>query len=370
MLTGWQEIKNGSEWHWYYFITEKDITGMEQKGHMALGWIKIKGLWYYLKEESEAGYMVTGWREIKGKWYYFKTKEEAKNGTDHGYMFSDIWLKYKGKWYYFDKNGEMITSKLITWKGKKYFLKTDGSMAVNETVVDPITNKTYKADKDGVCREIKNGVITVALSDSARFVEILDGSTTYYGGDQAWYNWAGDSQKTAVAQGGGCGTVAAANIVAYLAKHNVQYSALYSHPDYTKTNFLLHMEEMYEYVTPRNIKNEPIGVWPISVMKNGVKRFATDKGIEINAVRGNNSFNRETVVEYIKEGLEQDSPVAMLMGMSGSNSVSITYPNGAVAGNNSFSLHWVTITELEIDEINDTAKVKVSSWGGDGVKWI
>ncbi|MFW6678931.1 hypothetical protein ACOAOT_14865 [Lacrimispora sp. AGF001] len=56
-------------------------------------------------------------------------------------------------------------------------------MAVNETIIDPATKKTYKVDENGVCREIKNGVIKITLSDSKRFVEIKDGSTKYYGGD-------------------------------------------------------------------------------------------------------------------------------------------------------------------------------------------
>ncbi|WP_143322417.1 N-acetylmuramoyl-L-alanine amidase family protein [Clostridium sp. HBUAS56010] len=360
MVTGWKEIRN----HWYYFIS-KVVGGCEKDGHMALGWMKIKGLWYYLKEEESAGYMVTGWRKIQGKWYYFKTKAEAKHSNDYGYMFNNKWLKDKGKWYYFNHNGEMATSKLIDWGGKKYFLKKDGTMAVNETIVDPVSKKTYKADEDGVCREVKNGVIKIALSDSKRFVEITDGSKKYYGGNQAWYEW-GNEGKTNVAKMGGCGTVASANIVAYLAAHNSKYAALYAFSDYTIENFLLHMEEMFEYVTPHHIKSQPLGVWPISVMEDGVEKFASDKEIELHAVRREGYYNRENIINYITEGLEKDSPVAMLIGTSGSSDVTIIEPDGSKYPGNSFKLHWVTITELEIDELNKKTKVKVSSWGGWG----
>lgn len=57
----------------------------------------------------------------------------------------------------------------------------------------------------------------------------------------------------------------------------------------------------------------------------------------------------------------------MLIGAGGSSNVTITYPNGKKDTGTLFVLHWVTITELEINEINNKAKVKVSSWGG-GVK--
>ena len=90
-----------------------------------------------------------------------------------------------------------------------------------------------------MCREIKNGVIKITLSDSKRFVEITDGSTKYYGGDQDWYEWEDDYESTNVAINGGCGTVASANIVAYLAKHHKGYSGLYTFPNYTKHNFIL-----------------------------------------------------------------------------------------------------------------------------------
>lgn len=360
MVTGWKEIKK----KWYYFVSNME-AGRETTGHMALGWMKIKGLWYYFNEEESAGNMVTGWREIDGKWYYFKTKAEATNGNDYGYMYSDKWLKYKGKWYYFNPDGEMATSKLLNWKGKNYFLKQNGVMAVNETIIDPATKKTYKVDVNGVCREIKNGVIKITLSDSKRFVEITDGNTKYYGGNQDWFDWL-DTEKNDNARFGGCGTVASANIVAYLAKHNSTYANLYRYSDYKKSNFLLHMKEMYDFVTPRHIGKKTLGVWPVSVLADGIERFASNKGVELNAVNKFDSFTRDNIIEYIKEGLEKDSPVAMLIGAGGSDNVTITYPNGRKDQDNSFVLHWVTITELEINEINNKAKVKVSSWGGWG----
>ena len=59
--------------------------------------------------------------------------------------------------------------------------------------------------------------MVIRLKDSKRFVDIRSGDRQYYGGNQAWYEWEGDRKKEAVARNAGCGTVAAANITAYLA---------------------------------------------------------------------------------------------------------------------------------------------------------
>ncbi|MFW6678930.1 hypothetical protein ACOAOT_14860 [Lacrimispora sp. AGF001] len=151
-----------------------------------------------------------------------------------------------------------------------------------------------------------------------------------------------------------------------MAKHQKRYSGLYTFPDYTKHNFILHMKEMFKYVTPRHFGDQPLGVWPVSLLENGVEKFAKDKGVKLHAVKKFKSFNRENIIDYIKEGLEKDLPVAMLIGTGGSSDVTITKPNGDEFTGNSFKLHWVTITELEIDESQNYEKVKVSSWGGWG----
>ncbi|WP_143322422.1 hypothetical protein [Clostridium sp. HBUAS56010] len=87
---------------------------------------------------------------------------------------------------------------------------------------------------------------------------------------------------------------------------------------------------------------------------------------EHHVVRREDPYNGKNIINYITEGLEKDSPVAMLIGTSGSSDVTIIEPDGSKYPGNSFELHWVTITELEIDELNKKTKVKVSSWGGWG----
>ncbi|WP_349672895.1 hypothetical protein [Lacrimispora sp.] len=90
------------------------------------------------------------------------------------------------------------------------------------------------------------------------------------------------------------------------------------------------------------------------------------KTILIKYVRvGEIEYDGPIAIDHMN-GSPVDSPVSMLIGAGGSSNVTITYPNGRKDTGTSFVLHWVTITELEINEINDKAKVKVSSWGGWG----
>lgn len=206
----------------------------------------------------------------------------------------------------------------------------------------------------------------ICLKDSLNFVKITDGTLSYYGGNQAWYEW-GNRKKNLIAKNGACGTVAAANITAYLARHHKKYASLYPYSQYRLSDFILHMNEMYHYISPYHIGKKPLGVWPVSRVAKGTERFSRDRGAKLNAVWKNTSFNLEHIVEYIAEGLEKNSPVAMLIGTNGYSNVPVYYFNGT-SSLETIWMHWVTITELTIEkkqnEIPYTAKVKVSTWGG------
>ena len=205
--------------------------------------------------------------------------------------------------------------------------------------------------------------MVIRLKDSKRFVDIRSGDRQYYGGNQACYDWEGDRKKEAVARNAGCGTVAAANITAYLAGSRPEYGGLYPYSDYSKKNYLLHMKEMYQYVTPFHIGEIPLGVWPIERMAKGVERYARSRGVKLGAVRHHGLFNRKNVIQYIADGLENDSPVAMLVGLSRLRKAKVTYYDGRRIMEK-MSLHWVTITELSVNERKHMGKVKASTWGG------
>lgn len=203
----------------------------------------------------------------------------------------------------------------------------------------------------------------IGLKDSNRFVDIRSGGSQYYGGNQAWYEWDGDAGKEAVARKAGCGTVAAANITAYLAASRPEYGELYPYLDYSKRNFLLHMKEMYRYVEPFHMGGLPLGVWPVERMAKGVERYARSRGVRLGAVWYHGFFNRKNVIRYIADGLERDSPVAMLVGLGRLRKAWVSYHDGRKTMEK-MSLHWVTVTEMSVNEREHTARVKASTWGG------
>ncbi len=128
------------------------------------------------------------------------------------------------------------------------------------------------------------GRTTVYLRKEEPFVNIEGEKGWHYGGNQAWFTWEGRQWQSHVARQGACGTVALANIAAYLARSNPVYAGLYPYPDYRKVNFLTHMAELYRYVKPFHIGKFPLGIWPVSRLAGGMERFARERGVKLQAV--------------------------------------------------------------------------------------
>ncbi|MBW6409284.1 lysozyme [Clostridium weizhouense] len=95
VIKGWYE-DNGT---WYY---------LNDEGIMQTGWVKDKdGSWYYMNEK---GAMQTGWLQLKGIWYYL---EENSNGYK-GKCYIDCTATINGKQYIFDKDGRMLNNYLVS----------------------------------------------------------------------------------------------------------------------------------------------------------------------------------------------------------------------------------------------------------------
>lgn len=203
-------------------------------------------------------------------------------------------------------------------------------------------------------------VRVIEIRDAERFVEIWDGNVRYYGGDQNWYG-------NDFARAGACGTVAAANITAYMAGRDEKYRQLYGYDDFSKGNFLAHMNEMYGFLKPFRIPftEKPSGIWPVSRFEKAVGRFAKAKGVAFSGVHGFSRFTKENVINYIESGLKKDAPVAMLIGFNNKlNDIEVVQPNGHSWTQSSFATHWVVITGLKTDDITGKSTIKVSTWGG------
>ena len=102
MQTGWKWFDN----HYRYF---------EGSGAMKTGWIKDKGIWYYLNPED--GIMLVGLHKVNGDHYYFDDSGAMQTG----------WKQIDGNWYYF---------------------QTDGSLLKNATTPDG-----YKVNEEGIWKQ-------------------------------------------------------------------------------------------------------------------------------------------------------------------------------------------------------------------------
>lgn len=217
-----------------------------------------------------------------------------------------------------------------------------------------------------------------ALRDSDTFLRISSENHIFYGGDQAWF-------ADTVGQYGGCGTVAAADITAYLAFHHPELETLYwKKRELSRQEFLHHMEALYRYVRPWKVpfvsKMRPprryvdragrewcfgwtFGVWPMGRLVRGVERFAGARGVYLKG-RVTRSFRSlDRLTGFLAESLERDCPVAMLIGRKPRyGGELVTRPDGSCWRQRSFGLHWVVVTELE--KRGDRIMVRVSTWGG------
>lgn len=208
--------------------------------------------------------------------------------------------------------------------------------------------KTKKESKRSIdiTNSTNDQIAALSVIDSAKllksslsnFVPVYDGSTTYYGGDQKWWE-----DKDATKANRGCGPVAAANITCYFArKYLATWRALYSPSNLSKTSFISHMDTLYSYLNPG-----VLGTWWERFVE-GVEKFSSDRGAPIVRVANNWDFTLDNTSLYIKNGLNADSPVAML--------------NMQPFGDYVYKSHWMTITEY-YKYSDGTRKVVVSTWG-------
>jgi hypothetical protein len=219
-----------------------------------------------------------------------------------------------------------------------------------------------------------------------RFVEIKvtlnsGNSVILYGGDQAWF-------KEQNGIHGGCGTVAAANLLAYF--RAVSPSCLPAKEDqpFEKNNFLSHMEEVYNTLTPwstgflagRTLPGIPGGM-PVSLGIYSPRRFAravtsfamgknvvlkpawptSDKG----AIPCSLKMPLMAAVIFIEKALGKGFPLAML-NYSNKGLLTVTYydlESGKTCITDRFQWHWVVITGIKRIPENGHFLIETSSWG-------
>lgn len=215
-------------------------------------------------------------------------------------------------------------------------------------------------------------------------IEDRSQATTSFGCDQEWYaeHW----QRQA-----GCGPCTAATILYYLARSRDFLDHLYTASiqsrdnfsigqpldgdslaavsSHTREDFTRFMGDIWHFVTPGNM-----GVNEASILADGVSRYAAGHGVKLNAkiqrvppLRKRKAPFSE-FADFIRAGLEHDSPVAFL-----------NLSNGRL--DNLDSWHWVTIASISGDgsaEISDSGTRKNidlanwynTSWLGGAAVWF
>ncbi|HHX67928.1 MAG: hypothetical protein WAO56_10205 [Miniphocaeibacter sp.] len=179
----------------------------------------------------------------------------------------------------------------------------------------------------------------------------LNNNGPLYGGDQAWLaykNVIGNKAISISMANKSCGVTAAANVAAYLDSTGIsKYSALYQYAAYDIKRYTSHMREVYDYMSP--------SVFGIPSAKNYWERleaFGKSRGVNLRSyyiTQGNSLTDK---VNFIKNGLNSNTPVSMLT-------------LGAIGGfesdqGDNFNNHWVTITRLY--KSGSYYGANVSSW--------
>ena len=191
---------------------------------------------------------------------------------------------------------------------------------------------------------MKKGKVSLQHPEMIRAMDPSDGE--YFGCDQNWFS--SDWQQQA-----GCGPSTAATLLLYL--HKTRQMPLPVEV-YAKKDCLLLMEEVWSHVTPT-----PDGIYLIEQFCSGIASFADGHGLRLQChsldIPDNDGLRPglEAVVQFIVQGLENDSPIAFL-----------NLSNGEVADLEEW--HWVTMVSLEADEASQTVQAEI--FDGDTAKVI
>ncbi len=202
---------------------------------------------------------------------------------------------------------------------------------------------------------------TTALKSSEDFVLITEDGTKFYGGDQNWYYWEEDKNKSAVAVYSGCASVAVANVFSYMSENNDKYKFAANKEKRTKTVYLKFMKLIYDFIKPLQIFGISLGVGSIFLMKRRLKKCANEYNIKFDMINAKKFSKFNYLIDFITTALEKDVPIMMLIGFNGKN-MEVYYDNGNVT-KGEFMYHWVTVTELIVDKDIEEAVLRCSTWG-------
>ncbi|MEG2633105.1 MAG: hypothetical protein RSA97_00765 [Oscillospiraceae bacterium] len=207
---------------------------------------------------------------------------------------------------------------------------------------------------------------------STEYIKIKQNSTNSYGGSQMWFN-AGEKGRENVIAGYGCGVVAAADLILYLAKAENEYIT-----DLTRkmaADSEIDMAEYLEYLKSiersyGHVLNH-IGMTGFSLAA-ALNRYFRKNELCLKAVWKNMALNSKTAICDIKQMLDRDIPVIIsipgvfvrsrALHMYRSEQTSVSAEKERAYKYASFSGHYVTVTGILENDRGDEILV-ISSWG-------
>jgi len=171
---------------------------------------------------------------------------------------------------------------------------------------------------------------------------IYDSDISYYGGSQYWF-------PKITHRLSGCAPVAAANITAYLSQtFPEKYFPLYPYTGIlTKDNFVKHMVEIRKYVIPG-----VFGLTSVKQFSDNLLDFTYPRSVSlVPYILDDNDAKIEEAITFITQALSQRLPIAILV---------LKHPAKELKD---YAWHWMTITGLKLDPINNTYSISVSTYG-------
>lgn len=175
----------------------------------------------------------------------------------------------------------------------------------------------------------KEGIIEEKyLKNYREFVNIDNDN---YGGKQKWLYEEGKLTKYQADRS--CGLIAAVNTMIYMYGKNKLME---------KEDYINHVLSLHKYLKPRIY-----GLPTVSVMVKGLNKYAENINLNLAHFILENPSSKLRTIEYIKEGLEKNSPIMMLTWNSNIKNL---------------RFHWVTITGYFLTELGESYIV-TSNWG-------
>ncbi len=335
---------------------------------------------------------LTDAEEMGPMYYIVKTGEHEYNINGHLIDNSDLMNSAQQ----FDNDIDRMNCVLLfTWYKRFLPEEIEGVQVLFFVRSDPEKDDT---DNDGILddvdpspRKISIEVISINNPDYVK-VDFKKGQKTY-GSNQSWiYNeelmepvigkeeFISNFPLFDAYAEGGCGTISAADLIAYIAfnwkgcRGLYPYETLDFNPDYA--NYLL---QMFSVISPGLIPLCPdetslyqqylsLGILSERYYAEHVVDYAKENGVDLHSCFYSTPTwtgqNDKSFVSFVENGLKNNCPVALFIKDFGFN----IYSNYSLALEKSKSdsiigWHWVNITSMIIDYDNNIIVVKVSSWG-------